>query len=367
MSEVAPTQPNSPNTPDGLINLQTQLPRFFPSSPWQGVYRLEAEDFQVEELLGFEPEGQGEHLYLWVEKKGSNTAYVAQELAKSAGIHPAAVAFSGLKDRHAVTRQWFSLHLPGQADPAMASLNSANWQVLKRARHPRKLKRGTHRNNRFTLKIRLDNADPTTGSWLEERWQQIVKQGVPNYFGPQRFGREGQNIPKALNWLMANPPQKPPKRQEKSLYLSALRSALFNAWLAETLKQGYWQKPLAGSCFNLAGTRSYFADPTASNLSERLAKGDIHLAGPLVGKGELQTTHLALKAEAAFREINLTYWQALEKQGLRLEYRPLRMLPQAPEFNWQAPWLTLSFTLPSGCFATSLLRELLNAKDAQIF
>ncbi|GLR63711.1 tRNA pseudouridine(13) synthase TruD [Marinospirillum insulare] len=344
----------------------TQLPSLFPSSPWQGVYRLEPEDFQVEEVLGFEPEGQGEHLYLWVEKKGSNTAFVAQELARSAGVHPSAVAYSGLKDRQAITRQWFSLHLPGQADPSVETLNSANWQVLKMARHPRKLKRGTHRSNRFTLRLRVDNTDDTTGHWLEKRWQQITQQGVPNYFGPQRFGRGGQNIHKALSWLMANPPIKPPKRQEKSIYLSALRSALFNAWLAETLNNQHWIKPLQGSCFNLEGTRSYFSDPTATDLSKRLASGDINLAGPLAGKGHLQSSGLALQAEEAFREAYLPYWQALANQGLKVEYRPLRMQPKATEFNWQAPWLTLGFTLPSGCFATSLLAELINANDAQI-
>lgn len=351
---------------DPLETLQTQLPTVLPTSPWQGIYRLQPEDFQVEEILGFEPEGQGEHLYLWIEKKGSNTVFVAQELARSAGVHPSAVAYSGLKDRHAITRQWFSLHLPGKADPAVEILNSNNWQVLKMARHPRKLKRGTHRSNRFTLRLRVDNADKNTGDWLEERWQKITQQGVPNYFGPQRFGRGGQNIKKAMDWLMASTPQKPPKRQEKGIYLSSLRSALFNAWLAETITQQHWLTPLTGSCFNLEGTRSYFADPTAEGIAKRLASGDINLAGPLAGKGNLQSSGHALKAEEVFREAYLPYWQALENQGLKVEYRPLRMLPKTPELNWQAPWLTLSFTLPSGCFATSLLRELLDASDAQL-
>ena len=349
-----------------LAALQNQLPNLLPAAPWQGVYRLQPEDFQVEEILGFEPEGQGEHLYLWIEKNGSNTVFVAQELARSAGVHPSAVAYSGLKDRHAITRQWFSLHLPGKADPAVEDLNSTNWQVLKMARHPRKLKRGTHRSNRFTLRLRVDNADDTTGSWLAERWQQITQQGVPNYFGPQRFGRGGQNIQKAMDWLMADTPQKPPKRQEKGIYLSSLRSALFNAWLAETINKQNWLTPLTGSCFNLEGTRSYFADPAAADISNRLASGDINLAGPLAGKGNLQSSGMALDAETAFRETYLPYWQALENQGLKVEYRPLRMLPQATELSWQAPWLTLSFTLPSGCFATSLLRELVDASDAQL-
>lgn len=362
---MQPITPSLNTSAVSLEALQTQLPTALPASPWQGIYRLQPEDFLVEEILGFEPEGQGEHLYLWVEKNVSNTAYVAEELAKSAGIHPSAVAYSGLKDRYAITRQWFSLHLPGKADPSLNELNSSNWQVLKMARHPRKLKRGTHRSNHFTLRLRVDNADETTANWLEERWQHIIQQGVPNYFGPQRFGREGQNIPKALDWLMADPPQKPPKRKEKGIYLSALRSALFNAWLAQVITQQEWQNPLTGSCFNLQGTRSYFADPTASNITERLAKGDINLAGPLAGKGELQSSGLALQAEAAFREAYLPYWQALEKQGLKVEYRPLRMQPQNTEFNWQAPWLTISFTLASGSFATSLLRELINASDAQ--
>ncbi|SFX21827.1 tRNA pseudouridine(13) synthase TruD [Marinospirillum alkaliphilum] len=354
-----------------LEQLQQPLAKALPVSSLQGSYRLAARDFVVEETLGFEPEGQGEHLYLWIEKTGTNTVFVAQELARKAGLHPAAVSYSGLKDRHAVTRQWFCLHLPGKADPGSEQLQGDGWQVLRSARHPRKLKRGTHRSNHFTLRLELDAYNTSTADWLQERWQSICTQGVPNYFGPQRFGLQGNNLQRGLEWLLADPPQKPPRRQDKSLWLSAVRSALFNRWLSQCIEQGQWLNPLPGSCFNLQGTRSYFAGESESQqqaqqqtLQQRLQQGDLHPAGPLAGRGKLQSCGEAALAEAAFQENWKPLWQALEAQGLQLEYRPLRMLPTETQLQWQAPWLTLDFTLPSGCFATSLLRELLEARDA---
>lgn len=349
-----------------LTALQQSLPRAFPASPWQGEYRLQPQDFMVEEQLGFEPEGQGEHLYLWIEKTGSNTPFVAQELARKANIHPSAVTFSGLKDRHAITRQWFCLHLPGKVDPALDSLNGDKWQVLNACRHPRKLRRGTHRANRFQLRIRISNADASTGEWLQQRWQEILSNGAPNYFGPQRFGHGGQNLQQGLNWLLATTRPKPPKRQDRSIWLSATRSALFNRWLSESLEQHQWLNPLPGSCFNLQGTRSYFSDPQAAEeeLISRIKTLDLNPAGPLAGKGLPQSHGQASQAEEVFQQQWQDLWQALEAQGLKREYRPLRMLAEQPMFEWQAPWLTLGFILPSGCFATSLLRELVDAQDA---
>lgn len=343
---------------------EADLPRAFATSPWQGQYRLQPTDFEVEEILGFEPEGQGEHLYLWIEKTGCNTAYIEQELARLAGVAPASVSCSGLKDRHAVTRQWFSIHLPGKADPVFPGV--PDWRILQALRHPRKLKRGTHRANRFKLNIRLDRTTSETEAWLTTRWQQILQNGVPNYFGPQRFGHQGQNLQQGLDWLQGKNRRKP-GRQLRSLWLSAVRSAIFNTRVAQLIQEEQWLHPLPGSCFTLQGTRSQFTGQPEeqTSLLERIQQGDLHPAAPLAGRGELRSLDQALLSESTFRGQQQDVWPLLEKHDLQLEYRPVRFLPQQAEMTWQAPWLQLAFTLPAGCFATSLLRELAQLQDAQ--
>ena len=369
-----PTELPSTESLEGLKQaLATDLPRALPTSPWQGLYRCSAEDFQVEEDLGFEPEGQGEHLFLWVEKTGCNTTYVAESLAKQAGVHPRLVSYSGLKDRHAVTRQWFSVHLPGKPNPEPSALKGEGWQTLLLARHPRKLKRGVHRGNCFQLRLQINNADSTTKDWLNQRWQKILEQGFPNYFGPQRFGHAGQNLDQAWAWLERQGAGRKPSRQKKSLWLSSLRSALFNLWLAEQLQPGSWQQVQLGSHLQLQGSRSQFtatAEEDLDTLQQRVNLGDLHLTGPLLGQGQPPTL-----AEAAIQEQRFTQTWAmtsswLRQQGVQQARRPLRVFPQplaasSPSLSWQAPWLDLRFFLPTGSFATSLLRELLLAEDAQ--
>lgn len=158
--------------------------------------RLKAQntDFKVDELMPVELSGEGEHLWLKIEKDGSNTDWVAQQLAKFAGLKSMAVSYAGMKDRHAVTTQWFSLHLPGMDDPDFSQLASDEFKILQQKRHDRKLKRGALSGNRFSIRIielqgKLDS--------LDARLQQIKQQGVPNYFGEQRFGREMGNLFKA--------------------------------------------------------------------------------------------------------------------------------------------------------------------------
>ncbi|MDR9469215.1 tRNA pseudouridine(13) synthase TruD [Marinospirillum sp.] len=346
----------------------SELPRAWPAPPWKGLYRCSPEDFQVEEELGFEPDGEGEHLFLWVEKTGTNTGFLAEELARRAAIPAKNVSFSGLKDRHAVTRQWFSLHLPGQADPELSQLNSDHWQVLKAVRHSKKLKRGVHRGNHFRLRIRIDQANASTGDWLEERWKLLQEKGVPNYFGPQRFGQGGQNINRALQWLTATGKRRKARRQDKSLWLSSLRSALFNLWLAEAIAKGDWNQALQGGCFNLAASRSRFSagpEEVLEAIQARVDQLDLHPTGPLAGQGRPEVADQALEREQDF----FTPWQELVEllanQGLHQERRSQRLVPEQTSFVWEAPWLTLGFYLPAGSFATSLLREIVKAQDAQ--
>lgn len=347
------------------------LPLAYPASPWQGLYRCSPEDFQVEEDLGFEPEGQGEHLFVWVEKKGCNTLYVAEQLAQRAGLHPRHVSYSGLKDRHAVTRQWFSLHLPGQADPDLKDLAGESWNLLHASRHPRKLKRGVHRGNHFCLRVRIDQTDASTEAWLKERWQQLITLGVPNYFGPQRFGQAGQNLDAAWRWLTSEGQGRKLTRQKKSLWLSSLRSALFNLWLAEQLDKKQWNQAFEGGNYQLEGTRSQFnaEQEDLTELQQRLDSGDLHLTGPLAGKRKNLSRNPAQQKEADFFHHWSQVLDFLSVQGVQEARRGLRFLPltqaaKPADLSWEAPWLTLRFFLPTGCFATSLLRELIKAEDA---
>ena len=157
-------------------------------------FKARPEDFLVEEILGFEPSGEGEHCCLWIEKTDRNSNDVASYLAERLGIRKRLVSHCGLKDRHAVTRQWFSIHLPGQASPVAADLECEGLRVLAISRNARKLRRGSHDGNRFTIRLR---GCGFTFAAASARWQQILARGVPNYFGPQRFGRNGDNLRQA--------------------------------------------------------------------------------------------------------------------------------------------------------------------------
>ena len=338
----------------------------WPEIPQQARYRLQPEDFLVEEQLGFEPEGQGEHLFLWVEKRGCNTAWVAEQLARQLQVKPLAVGFSGLKDRHAVTRQWFSVQRPGQPLPTQLP-SGEGWQTLRAALHPRKLKRGVHKANRFCLRLWLDQDSGVPIDQVQQRWQSLVQQGFPNYFGPQRFGHEGRNLDFAWAIWMNRSQAVPKKRALRSQYLSALRSALFNAWLSEAVNNDTWHAGLPGDRFFLDQTHSQFASTVEefAQLQPRLASGDIHPAGPLVGKGRLTCDGPAKARDLAFFQTWEAVIQVLCDQGLALDHRPTRLPVLAPRWDWQAPWLQLDFCLPRGGFATSLLRELLQAEDAQ--
>ncbi|WP_229809097.1 tRNA pseudouridine(13) synthase TruD [Salinicola rhizosphaerae] len=321
-----------------------------------GEYRLTPEDFQVEEQFDFAPEGAGEHLWVWIEKRGINTAEVARLLAASAGVAARDVGFSGLKDRDAVTRQWFSLALPGRALPDGWDANLAERGVrcLEAIRHPRKLKRGVHRGNRFRLRIAGEAAQATQ---TRERWETLVASGVPNYFGPQRFGPDGRNLHRALS-LLARGWRK--RQDPQGLLLSSARSYLFNAVLAARVEDGSWGRPLPGDVLNLEGTASRFS-VTAVDVETlaRAASGDVHPTGPMWGAGELQSDLAVAERERSVADAHPVLSEGIVATGTRQNRRALRvMLQQATWTPAEAGSVWLEFTLPRGAFATAVLREL---------
>lgn len=330
------------------------LPFAHGGPPLRGVLRASPEDFFVDEELGFAPDGVGEHVFVRVEKRGANTDWVARELARVAAVDPAAVSYAGLKDRHAVTRQTFSLHLPGKrAEPDWAALDHAEFRVLAAQRNSRKLQRGALESNFFRLVIRNVAGDHAAA---ESVVRAIAAHGVPNYFGEQRFGREAGNLERARAMFAGRRVQ----RHERSLLLSAARSQLFNAVLARRVQRGDWNRGLEGEVWALAGTQSIFGpEPLDETLATRCASGDISPTGPLWGEGPLRTTQAVAEIENAIAAAHRDLADGLEKNGLRQARRALLLRPSGMQSGWLAGGdLQLEFRLNSGSYATVILREL---------
>lgn len=331
----------------------SELPHAFGHPPLSGRMRVSAEDFQVEEVLGYDADGAGEHALLWVEKRGANTDWVARELAKFAGVAQVAVGYAGMKDRHAVTRQAFSVQLAGKPDPDWSAFPHAEVKVLAATRHSRKLKRGALRGNRFVLVLRDVTGDRQAA---EQVLAQIAARGVPNYFGEQRFGREGGNVAQARAMFGGRRVE----RDKRSMLLSAARSQIFNNVLAARVERGAWDTPMRGEIWSLAGSRSWFGpEPFSEALGERLARADIHPSGPLWGQGEPPTTGDAgtLEREIAAQDGDLV--AGLAAARMEQERRPLRLLPKDLRWRWPDDTsLELVFELPAGTYATVVMREL---------
>lgn len=313
------------------------------------------EDFTVEEIDAFDASGAGEHLLLTVEKRGMNTAFAAKRIAAWAGVAESAIGYAGLKDRHALTRQRFSVWIPKKIAPDIDTLQSDDLRVLDAQWHARKLPRGALAGNRFVLTLREVEGDPAA---IETRLRTIAERGVPNYFGEQRFGRGGDNVSKALSMFAG----RRVAREERGHLLSAARSELFNRVLGARVEAACWDVGLDGEVWMLDGSRSVFGpEPWSEVLAERLARFDIHPSGPLWGRGELRSQGAARALELATLEgQQLGALRAgLERAGLEQERRALRLRPQSLTFDWPEPrTLMLRFGLPAGCYATTVLAEL---------
>ncbi len=315
--------------------------------------RARPEDFVVEEILGYAADGEGEHALLVVEKRGHETQWVARELARFADISPVGIGFAGLKDRHAVTRQAFSVHLAGRAEPDWSAFPHEGVRILSSQRHRRKLKRGALAGNRFTLGLRQVEGDRERG---ERVLAALRDRGVPNYFGEQRFGRGGANVERARAMFAG----KRVDKRVRSMLLSAARSELFNRVLAGRVEDGCWDTPLEGEIWALAGSRSWFGpEPFDDTLAARLAAGDIHPSGPLWGRGETPASGDAGTRERAVAAAAPDLVAGLVAAGMDQERRALRLLPQQLEWDWRdESTLELRFALPSGSYATVVVREL---------
>ncbi|MFC0228582.1 tRNA pseudouridine(13) synthase TruD [Serratia aquatilis] len=321
-----------------------------------GVLKANPEDFVVVEDLGFTPDGEGEHLLVNIRKNGCNTQFVADNLAKFAGIPARSVSYAGLKDRHAVTEQWFCLHLPGKESPDLTQFVLEGCEVLQSARHLRKLRIGTLKGNDFTLVLR----HISDRQQVEQRLQAIAASGVPNYFGSQRFGHGGNNLVMARRW--AKDEIRVKERSKRSFYLSASRSALFNTVVSQRLANHQQKTVMVGDALQLAGRGSWFVakEDELAGLQQRLEMGELMVTAPLPGDGELGTTEDAAEFERQCLVEQPELLTLLKRERVEPARRALLLQPQKMHWNWlDDATVELRFWLPAGSFATSVVREII--------
>ena len=349
----------------------------------QATYKAQAEDFVVNEILDIDFTGEGEHLWLHIQKSGMNTAYLANLLSEWAEIPLRDVGYSGLKDRHALTSQWFSLRIPNKQLPASEFVpidikEHEAVHIIAQHWHHKKLNRGTHRANQFMITLRdLEFTDDSTltdnKALIEQHLAIINTKGVPNYFGPQRFGWNGNNIREALvlfarpvaeKRLQANKSKKTKSkrapREQNSIELSAARSLIFNEILAARVREGSWNTGLQGEVFNLNGSGSIFAsEKIDETLLARLASGDIHPTAVMWGVGNDKVTGVAAEFEEHVVQHSGLLTQlasGLEQREVSSQRRSLRLPIEDMHWEWtDQQTLVLSFTLMTGSFATSVL------------
>lgn len=339
------------------------------------VIKREFADFRVDEELAFQPSGDGDHVFLQVMKVDASTTEVAKHLGSLAGIGPADVGYSGMKDRRGETSQWFSLKLPREHEGRLENLADDRLRLLDSQRNERKLKIGSHARNRFRLRLR-DCEGPLAE--FERRLEGVRVGGVPNYFGAQRFGAQMSNLQQVAELMrqvlagQADPRRLP--RFRRGMLYSAARSYLFNQVLAMRIERGTWDRYVAGDVMSLDGSgRCFVPSEWDEVLQQRLVDFDIHPTGPLPGKISPKDKYVSAAEAADIEEETLaeSRWmvEGLQAFGLEAARRPLRFRAADLAWRWEQgatgelPDLCLEFTLPRGAYATSLLRELCLLRD----
>ena len=317
------------------------------------LLKAECADFVVKEQLGYDMSGDGEFVAVKVRKTDCNTLFVGEQLAKFAGISARNMSYAGLKDRKAITEQWFSLQMPGQPTPDFSQFSLEGVEILDVTRHQRKIRIGSLQGNHFEILLR--NAKETDE--LKVRLDFLAKNGFPNYFTEQRFGRDGNNLTQALHW--ANGEIKVKDRNKRSFYLSAARSEVFNLIVAKRIELGLAQQVLHGDILQLNGSHSWFVADESEDLTQlqqRLIQQDILLTAPLIGEED--------KSEVDFENDIFAQHQALfdlmRQEHMKAARRPILMQPQQFQWQFEPNGLRLKFYLPAGSYATALVRELVN-------
>lgn len=330
-------------------------PYIYGSPSGIGKIRNAPEDFIVAENLVFEPSGVGEHAFLQIQKTGENTEFVARQLARFADVRQRDIGYAGLKDRHAVTTQWFSVWLPGKTDPDWTQFETGNIKVLHTVRHARKLKRGVLSGNSFKIIVRDWQGDQVK---IVDQLELIKANGIANYYGSQRFGNEGQNVRKALAMFRGAKVG----REQRSLYLSAARSFLFNQILGARVAAASWNQALAGDTYIFDRSHSCFkSQQPDAEILRRLEEKAIHPGGVLWGRGDIDVSGDALLIEQTVIDAHEELALGLVASGVEKDRRPLRINVDDLEWRFSSPTvLEVCFNLPAGSYATSVLREIIS-------
>ena len=320
------------------------------------LLKAECADFVVKEQLGYDMSGDGEFVAVKVRKTDCNTLFVGEQLAKFAGISARNMSYAGLKDRKAVTEQWFSLQMPGQPTPDFSQFSLEGVEILDVTRHQRKIRIGSLQGNHFEILLR--NTEETDE--LKVRLDFLAKNGFPNYFTEQRFGRDGNNLTQALRW--ANGEIKVKDRNKRSFYLSAARSEIFNLIVAKRIELGLAQQVLNGDILQLNGSHSWFVVDESEDLAQlqqRLAQQDVLLTAPLIGEEEKSAVDFEHEIFAQHQAL----FALMRQERMKAARRPILMHPQYFQWQFEPNGLRLQFALPAGSYATALIRELVNIEN----
>ncbi|AKH15728.1 tRNA pseudouridine(13) synthase TruD [Deinococcus soli (ex Cha et al. 2016)] len=315
-----------------------------------GVLRREPSDFRVEELPAYPLSGDGEFVFVQLEKTGHTTAHVLRELGAQLGVRDRDVGVAGLKDRHAVTSQWISL--PAKYEDRVSAFTMDGVRVLDMQRHGNKLAMGHLGGNRFQVRVRdaAGQADEAAGTLA-----QLVARGVPNYFGPQRFGLGGVNAEEGLRVVRGESRVRDPR--VRRFLTSALQSVVFNAFVSRRLERGAFDALLAGDMAKKHDTGGVFSVQDAAAETPRAQRGEVSATGTLFGRKVKPLTLDAGELErAVLDELGLSPEMFGSRKGDR---RLTRVFPQDAQVAPEEDGFTLSFTLPKGSFATSVLREVM--------
>ena len=320
------------------------------------LLKAECADFVVKEQLGYDMSGDGEFIAVKVRKTDCNTLFVGEQLAKFAGISARNMSYAGLKDRKAVTEQWFSLQMPGQPTPDFSQFSLEGVEILEVTRHQRKIRIGSLQGNHFEILLR--NAEETDE--LKVRLDFLAKNGFPNYFTEQRFGRDGNNLTQALRW--ANGEINVKDRNKRSFYLSAARSEIFNLIVAKRIELGLAQQVLNGDILQLNGSHSWFVVDESEDLVQlqrRLAQQDVLLTAPLIGEEGKSAVDFENEIFAQHQAL----FPLMRQERMKAARRPILMQPQQFQWQFEPNGLRLKFYLPAGSYATALIRELVNVEN----
>ena len=320
------------------------------------LLKAECADFVVKEQLGYDMSGDGEFVAVKVRKTDCNTLFVGEQLAKFAGISARNMSYAGLKDRKAVTEQWFSLQMPGQPTPDFSQFSLEGVEILDVTRHQRKIRIGSLQGNHFEILLR--NAKETDE--LKVRLDFLAKNGFPNYFTEQRFGRDGNNLTQALRW--ANGEIKVKDRHKRSFYLSAARSEIFNLIVSKRMELNLAQQILVGDVLQLNGSHSWFVVDESEDLAQlqrRLAQQDVLLTAPLIGEEEKSAVDFEHEIFAQHQAL----FDLMRQERMKAARRPILMQPHQFQWQFEPNGLRLQFALPAGSYATALIRELVNIEN----